>query len=45
MSVEASRSKSLNAGSRINWINVSNGGSVISIEEAIKVTNSSIVTK
>ena len=44
-SVEASRPKSHNASSRKTWIYVSNGGSVISTEEAIEVEKFNTVTK
>ena len=39
MSVEASRPNSHNARSRRTWMYVSNGGSVISTEEAIEVSS------
>ena len=45
MSIEASRPKSHNASSRGTWINVSNSGSVISIEEVIEVANFNTIIK
>ena len=45
MSEEALRLKSQNASSKRTWIYISNGGSVISIEEAIEVASFNTVTK
>ena len=45
MSVEALKPKSRNASSKRTWIDVSNGGSVISIEEAIEKANFNTVTE